>query len=137
MSKQITLNVPFWPLTLLIGLALMIGTAVVAHRTGQAGGLLQRITLPPELQAPVAIVDANELAPRRGKVYVRWRTGGGLCNQLDGHVNGLALALALGADAVVLPPTWYRNTFNSTRGEASIVNGVDAANSMHAQVYVQ
>ena len=118
MSKQITLNVPFWPFTLLIGLALMIGAAVVPPRKGQAGGLLQRITLPPELQAP-AIVDGSQLARQRGKVYVRWKVGGGLCNQLDAHVNGLALALALGADAVVLPHTSYRDTFNDTGGEAS------------------
>lgn len=59
----------------------------------------------------------QELPRRRGKVYVRWGMAGGLCNQLNSHVNGLVLALALGADAAVLPwNTHYRTSFNHPKG---------------------
>ncbi|PRW61462.1 long-chain-fatty-acid-- ligase [Chlorella sorokiniana] len=55
--------------------------------------------------------------PLRGKVYVRYRVPtGGLCNQLNSHVNALSLALGMGADAVVFPYSVYRESFNHTRG---------------------
>ena len=97
---------------------------------------------------------AGSQAARRGKVYLRWETDGGLCNQVSwllgenlafgmhasglpgsaaehaaaacyplpcaqllGHVNGLTLALAMGADGVVLPHTKHRGYFDHTRSE--------------------
>lgn len=67
----------------------------------------------------------QELPRRRGKVYVRWGMAAGLCNQLNSHVNGLVLALALGADAAVLPwNTMYRTSFNHSKGVLHYAQGL-------------
>ena len=58
--------------------------------------------------------DTGNRPPQHGKVYVRYIAPGGLCNQLNSHVNALTLALGLGADAIILPHTLYRPHFNHT-----------------------
>lgn len=49
-------------------------------------------------------------------VFFSYSVGGGLCNQLNSHLNALVLAYALGVDGVIMPPAWSRHSFDHGSG---------------------
>lgn len=54
--------------------------------------------------------------PRRGRAHLHYGMNGGLCNQLNSHVNALTLAYAAGFDAPIMPGSIYRVSFNHSKG---------------------
>lgn len=71
----------------------------------------QQLLLSKEPSPPPQRQGAPPPPQQHGKVYLGYGVSGGLCNQLNAHINALALALALAADAVVLPPAWSRRDY--------------------------